>query len=382
MDFTYSEEQTLLKDSLAGFLRDRYGWEARRDAAAGESGWRPEIWKAFADELGLLGAPFPETLGGFGGGAVETQLIMEAFGEHLVVEPYLGTVVIGGGLLELAGHPLAEDLIAGVIAGETRFAFAWAEPQGRYDLFDLTTTARRDGTGWRLSGGKAVVVGAPWATHLIVTARTAGGRRDREGVSVFLVGADAAGVSRRDYATIDGGRASEIAFDAVSLPAEALIGEADAALPLVEEIVDRAIAAICAEGVGVVRRLQAGAVDYAKQRRQFGRAIGEFQVLQHRLVDMFMEVELAASMSLLATLKLGAGPEERVRAASAAKVQIAKACRFVGQGAIQIHGGIGMTQELPIGAWFKRATLIESAFGGIDHHLARFQAAPRESDRD
>jgi alkylation response protein AidB-like acyl-CoA dehydrogenase len=374
MDFNLSEEQVLLKDSLAAFLRDRYDYDARRAAVTSPGGWRPEIWTAFAQELGLLGAAFPEALGGFGGGAVESGLVMEAFGEHLVVEPYLGTVVIGGGLLELSGHAKASEIVESIIAGQTRMAFAWAEPQGRYDLHDLITTARRDGAGWRLNGRKAVVVGAPWATHLIVTARTGGARRDRDGVSAFLVEATAPGISRRDYPTIDGGRASEIAFDEVVLGPEALIGPADGASPLLEEIADRAMAALCAEAVGVMRRLQAGTVDYAKQRRQFGRPIGEFQALQHRMVDMFMAVEQAVSMSLLATLKLGAPAPERARAVSAAKVQIGEACRFVGQGAIQIHGGIGMTQEMPIGAWFKRATLLETEFGGVDHHLARFEA--------
>jgi alkylation response protein AidB-like acyl-CoA dehydrogenase len=374
MDFNLSEEQVLLKDSLAAFLRDRYDYDARRAAVASAEGWRPEIWTAFAEALGLLGAAFPEALGGFGGGAVEIGLIMEAFGEHLVVEPYLGTVVIGGGLLELSGHALASEIAESIIAGQTRMAFAWTEPQGRYDLHDLTTTARRDGAGWRLNGHKAVVVGAPWATHLVVTARTGGARRDREGVSAFLVEADAPGISRRDYPTIDGGRASEIAFDAVALGPEALIGPADGGLPLLEEIADRATAALCAEAVGVIRRLQTGTVDYARQRRQFGRPIGEFQALQHRMVDMFMAVEQSVSMSLLATLKLSAPASERTRAVSAAKVQIGEACRFVGQGAIQIHGGIGMTQDLPIGAWFKRATILETEFGGVDHHLSRFEA--------
>lgn len=375
MDFNLTEEQSLLRDSLSAFLRDRYDYDARRAAVASEAGWRPEIWRGLAEDLGILGAAFPESLGGFGGGAVESQLVMEAFGEHLVVEPYVSTVVIGGGLLQRSGHAGAEDLIGSIIAGQVRMAFAWAEPQGRYDLFDLKTTARREGAGWRLNGHKAVVTGAPWATHLIVTTRTGGAQRDRAGVSVFLMDSAAAGISRRDYPTIDGGRASEIVFDSVVLPPEALIGEADAALPLLDEIVDRAIAALCAEAVGVLRRLQAGTVDYAKQRRQFGRPIGEFQVLQHRMVDMFMAVEQAVSMSLLATLRLDAPAAERARAVSAAKVEIAKACRLVGQGAIQIHGGIGMTQELPISAWFKRAALIENEFGGVDHHLARFLAA-------
>jgi alkylation response protein AidB-like acyl-CoA dehydrogenase len=295
---------------------------------------------------------------------------MEELGAGQVVEPFLGTVVLAGGALRHAGGPLAEALIPPLIAGEAVWAFAYAEPKGRYDLADLQTTARRDGDGWRVDGRKAVVVGAPWATHLLVTARTAGGRRDREGVSLLVVEAGAPGVSRRDYPTVDGRRASEVVFE--DAPAR-LLGEADAALPLVERVVDEATAAVCAEAVGAMRRMHAATVDYARQRRQFGRAISDFQVLQHRMVDMFMALEQSTSMTYYATLKLDAPAPERMAAVSAAKSKVARAAREVGQGAVQVHGGIGMTDELQLGHWFKRTTVIEGLFGDADHHLKRYE---------
>jgi alkylation response protein AidB-like acyl-CoA dehydrogenase len=335
-------------------------------------GWRPEVWKAFAEELGILGAPFAEELGGLGGGPIENMVVMEEFGKALVVEPYLGTVVIGGGFLKHSGHAGAADLIGGIIEGKTIFAFAHAEPQGRYNLADLTTTAKKDGAGWTLNGHKAVVIGAPFATHLIVTARTAGGQRDAQGVSVFLVPKDAKGVTTRDYPTVDGFRASEVYLENVSVGADALIGPADHGLPLVEKVVDEAIAATCAEACGVLRRLQEGTVEYTKQRKQFGVPIPSFQVLQHRMVDMFIQLEQSISMTYMANIKVG-DDAERGKAVSAAKVQIGKACKFVGQQAIQLHGGMGMTDEMAIGHYFKRATMIESAFGSVDHHLARYE---------
>jgi alkylation response protein AidB-like acyl-CoA dehydrogenase len=373
MDLSFTEEQTLLRDTVASYLRDHYDFESRRAAVKAE-GWRPEVWKAFAEELGILGAPFPEALGGFGGGPIETMVIMEEFGKALVVEPYLGTVVIAGGFLQRAAHPRAAELIGRIIAGEAIFAFAWAEPQARYNLADISTTARRRGSGYVLDGRKAVVAGAPWASHLVVTARTGGGRREPQGVSVFLVDKQAPGVTVRDYPTVDGARASEVQFEGVSLPADALIGPEAQALPLIEAVVDEAIAATCAEAVGVLRRLHEGTLDYTRQRHQFGQPLAGFQVLQHRMVDMFIHLEQAVSMTYLANIRLSAEPSERARAVAAAKVQIGQACRFVGQNAIQLHGGMGLTHELAIGHYFKRATLIESVFGDADHHLARYEA--------
>ena len=372
MDFSFTEEQSMLRDTVAAYLGDHYDFDKRRAAVGKEPGWRPEVWKAFAEELGILGAPFSEELGGLGGGPIDNMVVMEEFGKALVVEPYLGTVVIGGGFLKHSGHAGASDLIGGIIEGKNIFAFAQAEPQSRYNLASVATTAKKDGAGWVLNGHKAVVIGAPFATHLIVTARTAGGERDAQGISVFLVEKSAKGVTTRDYPTVDGNRASEVYFENVSLGAEALIGPADNGLPLVEKVVDEAIAATCAEACGVLRKLHEGTLEYTKQRKQFGQPISSFQVLQHRMVDMFINVEQAVSMTYMANIKVS-DDAERAKAASAAKVQIGKACRFVGQNAIQLHGGMGMTDEMAIGHYFKRATMIESAFGSVDHHLARYE---------
>ena len=373
MDFSFTEEQSMLRDTVASYLADHYSFDQRRAALAKEPGWSPAIWKAFAEELGILGAPFSEELGGLGGGPVENMIVMEEMGKALVVEPYLGTVVIAGGFLKHSGHAGAEALIGQIIAGEAIFAFAYAEPQGRYNLADLKTTAKQDdGGGYVLNGHKAVVIGAPYATHLIVTARTSGGQRDATGVSVFIVAKDAAGVTTRDYPTVDGFRASEVYLENVRVGAEALIGPQDNALPLIEKVMDEALAATCAEACGVLSKLHEGTLEYTKQRKQFGQPISSFQVLQHRMVDMFIQVEQSISMTYMATIKLGVDAE-RSKSASAAKVQIGKACKFVGQNAIQLHGGMGMTDEMAIGHYFKRATMIESAFGSTDHHLARYE---------
>jgi alkylation response protein AidB-like acyl-CoA dehydrogenase len=283
-------------------------------------------------------------------------------------------VVIGGGFLKHSGYANAASVIEGIIGGTTTIAFAYAEPQARYTWRDLKTTAKKDGSGWTLNGHKAVVVGAPFATHLVVTARTGGAQRDSGGVSVFLVDKSLPGIVTRDYPTVDGNRASEVYFENVSLPADALIGEEGNGLPLVEKVIDEATVAVGAEAVGVLRKLHEGTLDYAKQRRQFGTAIANFQVLQHRMVDMFIEVEQSVSMTYMATIKVDESAAERAKAVSAMKVRVGRACKFVGQNAIQIHGGMGMTDELAIGHYFKRASLIEGLFGSVDHHLKRYES--------
>ena len=254
MDFNFTDEQTMLRDSVSRYLSDTYTFDARMAAVHGDSGWNPGVWKAFAEELGILGAPFAEGHGGLGGGAIENMIVMEEIGRALVIEPYLQTVVIGGGFLKAAGGALADAVIPKIIDGSAVIAFAYAEPQGRYNLADLRTTARKDGAGYVLNGHKAVVYAAPWATHLVVTARTGGSVRERAGVSVFLIPVDAPGITRRDYPTVDGARASEVYFENVAVGADALIGAEGEALPLVERVVDEAIAAVCAEASGVVRQ--------------------------------------------------------------------------------------------------------------------------------
>jgi pimeloyl-CoA dehydrogenase small subunit len=374
MDFSYTEEQTLLRNSVSKYLADKYTFESWRKFTRGDAGRDPAHWAQFA-ELGLLAAPLPEAHGGLGGGAVDASVVMEEFGKALVVEPYVPTVVIGGGFLKHGGNDAQKDEWLNKIAtGETIMAFAFAEPKGRYNLADLTTTAKKQGSGYVLNGQKAVVIAAPWADQLIVTARTAGGQRDAKGVSVFLVDKKAKGVSCRDYPTVDGLRASEITFENVEVPGSNLIGQADDGLPLIERVVDEAIAATCSEATGCMKVLVDTTVAYSKQRKQFGVPIGKFQVLQHRMVDMFVNYEQSVSITLMVTLKLDAGEAERAKAASAAKVTIGKAGRYVGQGAVQIHGGMGMTDELNVGHYFKRLTVIDALYGSTDHHLKRYAA--------
>jgi alkylation response protein AidB-like acyl-CoA dehydrogenase len=373
MDFTFTDEQALLRSSLAAYLADQYDFETRRRTVGAEPGWRPEVWRAFAQDLGILGALAPAELGGSDGGPVEMMIIMEELGRALVVEPFLSTAVIATGLLTRSGAPADAALLRGIVAGEIRAAFAFAEPQARYDWHDLATTARRSGSGYVLNGRKAMVFGAPWATHLIVTARTSGAQRDRGGISVFVVEASADGLERRDYATIDGQRASDLTFDNVSVPADALIGAPDDAAPLLEQAIDEATVGLCAESVGLMRAMHERTVDYTKARRQFGQPLGAFQVLRHRMVDMYMQLEQAVSITYLAAIRLQeADAAQRARAASAAKAQVGAASRFVGQSAIQLHGGMGLTDELSVGSYFKRAMVIETQFGDTDHHLARF----------
>jgi pimeloyl-CoA dehydrogenase small subunit len=372
MDFAFTPEQDMLRDTVARLIREQYDFDTRRKIAKAEPGWRPQMWAQFA-ELGLLGASFPEDDGGFGGGPIEAMIISEEFGKGLVIEPYLQTVVIGGGFLRHGGTAAQkEENLAGLIGGERRYAFAYSEPKSRFDLNDVATTAKKDGKGFVLNGQKAVVLGAPFATHLIVTARTSGAQRDTAGITVFLVPKNAKGVSTRDYPTVDGLRASEIYFENVAVGADAVIGEVDNGMPLIEKVVDEAIAALCAEAVGCFKVLNEATLAYSKQRKQFGQPIGNFQVLQHRMVDMFMAAEQSISMVYMVTLKLDEPDRQRKLAASGAKVQIGKAGKLISQDAVQIHGGMGMTDELNVGHFFKRVTMIESQFGNTDWHLRRY----------
>ncbi len=376
MDFDLTEEQSLLKDSVDRLIADRYDFESRKRFIAGPEGYSRENWRQFA-ELGLLAVPFAEEHGGIGGGAVETMIVMEAFGRGIVVEPYVSTVVLGGGLLRHAGSDTQKaELLPQVAAGELTLAFAQVERASRYDLFDISTTAKKDGDGWVLNGEKGVVLHGDSADKLLVTARTGGDRRDRSGIGLFLVDAKAPGISRRGYPTQDGMRAAEITLDNVRVGPEGVLGDPAGALPVVERVVDEAIAALCAEAVGVMDRMRELTVDYMKTRKQFGMPIGSFQVLQHRAADMVVMIEQARSMAFFATMMSAADdPAERGHAVSAAKVQIGRSGRFVGQQAIQLHGGVGMTQEYSVGHYFKRMTMIDTAFGDADHHLSRVAEA-------
>jgi pimeloyl-CoA dehydrogenase small subunit len=372
MDFSFTEEQTLLRNSVSKFLADNYTFEDFKKISRSEKGWKPENWKTFA-ELGLLAAPLPEKHGGLGGGPVDTMVIMEEFGKALVVEPFVQTVVVGGGFVKHGGSDAQKSEWLGKIAGgETVIAFAFAEPQGRYNYADLKTTAKKNGTNYVLNGRKAVVLGGPWADTLVVTARTGGGQHDAKGVSVFLVDKKSKGIATRDYPTIDGLHASEITFENVEVPASNLVGQADNGLLLIERVTDEAIAAHASEAVGCMKVLLDATVEYTKTRKQFGVPIGKFQVLQHRMVDMFINYEQSASITYMVTLKLDGCDAERRKAAAAAKVQIGKAGRFIGQQAVQLHGGMGMTDELNVGHYFKRLTMLDTLYGNVDHHLKRY----------
>lgn len=372
MNFEFSEEQNQLRDSLRSYLAKEVAFAARTRISRSEPGWSSDIWRDFADRLGILGATIGTSAGGQGGGAVDAMLIMEELGECLAPVPFLETAIIGATLLERSGGRASE--LASIVTGDARYALAWGEPGGRYDPCHVDTRAVRTEKGWILSGTKSVVAGAPWATHLLVTARTGGATRDRAGISLFLIDAEHPQLRKSAYPTIDGRRAADIEFDGAEIDRGALLGIEGEAIDTVEFAYDAAIAAIGAEAIGVMRRLVQDTIDYCRTRRQFGQPLSDFQALQHRMVDMFMQLEMATSAVYLATLNLDAAPVDRAKACSAAKVTVGQACRFIGQNAVQLHGGMGMTDELPIGHYFKRATVIESEFGSVDYHLARYSA--------
>lgn len=368
MDFTLSNEQKMLRDGLTKFLATRYDLTTSRAAVKTGARWQPETWRAFAEDLGILGAALPEDVGGIGGGPVEVMVIAEALGHALVVEPYVDTSVVAAGLLRRAGGPRATELLERIAAGQAVVALAASEAESGDDWSRVTTAATSDGTGWLLQGTKHVVVSAPLATHLLVTAGT------QAGTSLFLVDVEAAGPAlvRHAYRTVDDRWAADVEFSGVRLDADALLGDDGAAWPSLSRARDEGAAAVCAEAVGCMRKVLADTVEYSKQRHQFGQPIGGFQVLQHRMVDMHMEVEQAAAAVLLAVLNLEADETARAKAVSAAKVTIGRAARFVGQNAVQLHGGMGMTEELAIGHYFKRLTAVQYEFGSTDSHLARY----------
>ncbi|MGV0837249.1 acyl-CoA dehydrogenase family protein [Mycolicibacterium thermoresistibile] len=379
MDFSLNDEQELLRNGLTKFLSTRYDLEKSRTAAKTGAGWQPEIWRAFAEDLGLLGATLPESVGGIGGGPVEMMVIAEALGHALVIEPYVDTVVVAGGLLQRAGGDGANRLLEDIANGSAVVALAAAETQSGDWWQDVATTARRDGDDWVLDGTKIVATSAPLASQLLVTARTSGEQRDADGISLFVIdlGADVPGLQLHGYRTIDDRRAADVVLNGVRLPGAALVGEAGHAWPSLAQARDEGAAAVCAEAAGGMRKVLDDTVEYAKQRQQFGQPIGSFQVLQHRMVDMHMELQQAVAAVYLAVLNLTADPDTRARAVSAAKATVGRAARFIGQNAVQLHGGMGMTEELAIGHYFKRLTAMQYEFGSTDHHLTRYAQLTR-----
>ena len=373
MDFDLSDEQQLLKETVSRWAKDAYGaLEAVQAARGAPLGFSQERWGELAD-LGVLALPFSEEEGGFGGGPVETQLVMEALGAVMAPEPYLASAVLGTTALRLAATEAQRATLApGLIDGSRRLAFAHSERQARYDLEDVETRATQSGEGWRLDGAKTVVLNADAASDLIVSARTSGSRRDVQGITLFLVPATTPGVTIKPYPTQDGGRAADVIFENVVLGADAVLGAVGAGLPVIERVVEHGVAAISAEAVGLMDALLALTVDYLKTRKQFGVAIGTFQSLQHKAADMFVALEQARSMALYAAMMTQAEDAgERRAALAAAKVQINKSARFLGQMAVQLHGGVGMTMEYVGAHHFRRLALIELTFGDTAWHQRR-----------
>jgi pimeloyl-CoA dehydrogenase small subunit len=370
MDFGLSDEQKLLKDSVESLLADRYGFEARKGYAQERTGYSRAMWMQYA-ELGLLALPFEEKYGGIGGSAVDTMLVMEAFGRALVIEPYLATVVLCGSLLRLGGNAKQRDTYLPKIAsGEMTMAFAHSEPQARYTLSDVKTMARKDGDGYILDGAKTLVLHGDSADMFVVSARVNGAQRDTAGLALFIIDANTNGITRRGYTTTDGQRAAELTLSNIRISADAALGKPGDAFPLIEKIIDVAIAAQCAEAVGAMSVMHEMTVDYLKTRKQFGVPIGNFQVLQHRAAEMLIALEQARSMAMLAAITAeDDDAAARRKAISAAKVQICNSGRLVGQQATQLHGGIGMTMEYAVGHYFKRVTAIAATFGDAAHHL-------------
>lgn len=373
MDFSLTEEQQMLKDSVDRFLEKNFSFERRREMLAERLPMDSQLWEGLA-ALGVLGVPFSPDSGGFGGGGVETMLVMEALGRNLALEPYLATVVLAGGCIDMgAADWQKQALIPKIIDGSMLLAFAHAEPGARFDLGHVETTARRDGNNFLLEGEKTLVLHGAVAEKFIVSARTSGKPGDTRGVTLFIVEADEENLGGQEYPLFDGTRALDLQLPGIKVPPESVIGTLDNAMPLIEAVADRAMAALCAEAVGVMDSLHAATVEYLKTRQQFGQPIGRFQALQHRAVDMLIHLEQARSMALLAASKVDSpDAAERRRVVAAAKDMIGRAGRFVGQQAIQLHGGMGMTDELNVSHWFKRLTAIDMLFGNAAWQRRRF----------
>ena len=374
MDFSYSEVQQMLQDSVKKFVSKNYDFDTRSKIIESDSGYSEENWKLFA-ELGWLTVPFSEEDGGLGGSAVDLMVMMEEFGKANLVEPYLPSVVLCGCLIsELATGEVREQMLGKLVGGDLQLALAASETGSRFNSSKVATTAKSNGNNIVINGRKIAVLNGSNANELLVVARESGGEVDADGISVFLVNPDTSGVTVRPFTNIDGQKSSEIDFADVTVSASARLGEQGNALMAIEKVIDKAIIAVSAEAVGVLETLLQKTVEYSKTRKQFGTVIGTFQALQHRMADMFIECQLARSIVVMAAMKLdgSAGRTEKTKAVSAAKSRVGKAIRKVSQEAVQIHGGIGVTNELDVGHYFKRATALEIMFGNTDYHIERF----------
>ena len=376
MDFDLTEDQRLFRDSVERLLTDEYDFEARKRYLRSAEGWSREVWRQYAD-MGLFALPFAEADGGLSGGAIETMLIMEAFGRSLALEPFMATVLLAGGLLKAAtNESLRSQWIPKIIGGDTLLAFAHAEPSSRYDLAHVATTARRNGSGWLIDGRKRHVLHGDCAAQLVVSARVSGDTGSRDGIGLFLVEASAPGVSRRGYLTQDRQRAAQVNLQSVRVSGEAALGEPGQDFPLIARVIDGAVAGLCAEAVGAMTRALELTVEYLKVRRQFGVTLSTFQALQHRAVDMLVMCEQARSMAMYAAM-MSEDPDAAVRsrAMSAAKIQIGRSAKFVSEQAVQLHGGIGVTEECQVSHYFRRLSVIEILFGDSKHHLTALAQA-------
>jgi alkylation response protein AidB-like acyl-CoA dehydrogenase len=372
LDIEFSEDQKLLRDSVQKMLRSSYDFETRQQIVTHQEGWSRELWHEFA-EMGLLSAPFSEDLGGLGGGPISIMIVMEEFGRRLVVEPFFETVVVAGSLIEQFGSDQQRrELLPDVMSGNTIWALGWAEGKSRHDLTAVATRAEKRAGGYMLSGGKAVVTAAPWADKLIVSARTSGNVRDRDGISLFVIDRGAPNLYLKSFKTVDGRRASELALDGVFVPSDSLLGREDDAIQALENCRDRAIAALSAEAIGLMSELNSSTVDYSKVRRQFGVPLGSFQVLQHRMVDMYIALEESTAMTYLLNSMIAHNVEGTSMLAAAVKVKVGESARFIGEQSVQLHGGMGMSDELNVGHYFKRLASIGIQFGDAGYHLMRY----------
>ena len=374
MDFTFNEEQTLIQDQVDQFIQKEYDWETRQSLSNSDLGFGDNNWQKFA-ELGWLGISTSEECGGFGGSAIESMLIMEAFGKGLVVEPFLETIIMCGGLIDEHGTDQQKSsILESAIEGKMHLAMAYAEPQSRFNLSDVVTEAKKEGDSFVLNGYKSVVMNGPSANKLIVSARTSGAQLDENGITLFLIDGDAEGLNKTNYKTVDGRRASDLTIENVKVTKDDIIGQINDGFTLLDSSIDRAILAISAEAVGAMEVLYKTTVEYTKTREQFGTSIGKFQVLQHRMVDMFMEYEQCKSLLYMATMKQEEGSIDSKKAISGLKYQVGKAGKFIGQQAVQLHGGMGVTDELNVGHYFKRLTTIGTIFGNTDYHLKKYSS--------
>ena len=372
MNFELSEEQKMIQQSVERFVQENYDLTNRVKISSEDPGYSHEYWTAMA-ELGWLGLAFSEEEGGFGGNQIDTLVLMEQFGKGLVLEPFLANIVLGGGAIKRGGSPaIKESILPNLIEGNLQVTLAYAEEQSRFDIEDVATAAREDGSNFIINGKKSMVLNAESADKIVVVTRTSGSQVDEDGISLFLVDATSKGIERENFPTVDGLRASEITFTDVEVPSGNLIGEKDKGFSILQAVVNDAILALSAEAVGAMEVLYKDTVEYTQQREQFDHPLSDFQVLQHRMVDMFMEYEQCKSLLLRATMETVQDPILAQRTVHALKHLIGKSGIFVGESAVQLHGGMGVTEELRIGHFFKRLLVIDSQFGNSDFHLDKF----------